>query len=107
MHATPTAQPCRCAQPLRDRETCLYCGRSVPAPPENGHAQARVSPGNPWTRAGVVRAFKAFAFFRGRAPGRNDWSQRMPADWPPLALVEQLFGSLPDALSAAGLAHGE
>jgi hypothetical protein len=55
----------------------------------------------------VVRALKAFAFFRGRAPSREDWSQRMPADWPPLGLVEQLFGSLADALTAAGIADRE
>src|SRR3954470_4169744 len=106
MDASPAAHPCSCDRPLRDRETCLYCGRSVPPAPEGTRAQAR-SPENPWTHAGVVRALKAFAFFRGRAPGRDDWSQRMPADWPPLAVVEQLFGSLPKALSHADLAHGE
>jgi len=106
MHASPAAQRCSCDHPLRDRETCLYCGRSVPSAPERARAQARTAE-DPWTHAGVVRALKAFAFFRGRAPGRDDWSQRMPADWPSLSLVEQLFGSLPAALTAAGLAHRE
>jgi hypothetical protein len=61
-----------------------------------------MTPGNPWTQAGVLRAIRAFAFFRGRDPVREDWSQRMAPDWPPLAVVERLFGSLADALRAAG-----
>ena len=56
-----------------------------------------------WTRAGVVRAIRAFAFFRGRAPTRQDWHGRMPDDWPPVETVERLFGSVGAAVSAAEL----
>jgi hypothetical protein len=103
MHARPTAQPCRCEYPLRDRDTCLYCGRSVPVAPESRNSNDRTTPGNPWTRAGVLRALRAFAFFRGRPPIADDWSHRMAPDWPPLTVVERLFGSLPDALGAADI----
>jgi hypothetical protein len=63
----------------------------------------RMTPGNPWTHAGVLRALRTFAFFRGRAPIHDDWSHRTTPDWPPLTVVEHLFGSLPDAVSAAGV----
>ena len=49
-----------------------------------------------------MRAIRAFAFFRGRAPVASDWNQRM-ADWPPRATVEALFGSVEDAGRAAGV----
>jgi hypothetical protein len=62
-----------------------------------------MTPGNPWTHAGVLRALRAFQFFRGRAPMRDDWSHRMAPDWPPLAVVEHMFGSLQDAVAAAGI----
>lgn len=94
------AQRCECHQPLRDTDTCLYCGRSVGAAPRGRRARNRATSGNPWTQAGVVRALRAFVFFRGRPPARADWSQRMAPDWPPLSVVEQLFGSLEDALAA-------
>jgi hypothetical protein len=58
-----------------------------------------------WTRPAVVRAIRAFAFFRGRAPVASDWNQRM-ADWPALATVEALFGSVEAATSAAGVGPG-
>jgi hypothetical protein len=51
----------------------------------------------------VIRAFQAFAFFRGRAPVRADWSRNMGNDWPSMETVERLFGSLPTALRAAGI----
>ena len=54
-----------------------------------------------WTRPGVVRAIRAFAFFRGRMPTRSDWQGRMPDDWPPVKTVELLFGSVSAAVSAA------
>ena len=56
-----------------------------------------------WTRPGVVRAIRAFAFFRGRVPIRQDWQGRMPDNWPSIKTVERLFGSLGAAVSAAGL----
>jgi hypothetical protein len=98
------ALPCRCQQPLRDQDTCALCGRLLPAARQPERARVRVGPSNPWTRAGVVRALRAFAFFRGRAPARGDWNERMGKDWPPLSIVEQLFGSLPNAVFTAGLA---
>jgi hypothetical protein len=101
MQVSPTVKPCRCEHPLRDSETCLYCGRVVPAADSRQPEQAITR--DRWTRAGVVRALRAFEFFRGRAPSRDDWSQRMAPDWPPLAVVERLFGSLSEAVAAAGL----
>jgi hypothetical protein len=53
-----------------------------------------------WTRPGVERAIRAFAFFRGRPPIAADWNQRM-ANWPSLETVEALFGSLEAANRAA------
>jgi len=53
-----------------------------------------------WTRPGVARAIRAFAFFRGRPPIAADWNQRM-ANWPSLETVETLFGSLGAAIRAA------
>jgi hypothetical protein len=98
------AQPCRCNNPLRDQDTCALCGRPLPAAPEPARKRLRTGPDNPWTRAGVLRALRAFAFFRGRPPVRDDWNERMGKEWPALLVVEQLFGSLPDAVVAAGLA---
>jgi hypothetical protein len=109
MTAQPTtrrpepARPCGCEQPLLDAETCLRCGRlpalmapaAAPAPP----AGRRVV----WTRARVVRAIRAFGFFRGRSPGPADWGSPVPDDWPAIDTVEGLFGSLDSALEAAGV----
>jgi len=58
-----------------------------------------------WTRPAVLRAIRAFAFFRGRAPVPSDWNQRM-ADWPPRTTVEALFGSVESAARAAGVSPG-
>ncbi len=55
-----------------------------------------------WTPPAVLRAIRAFAFFRGRAPVPADWNKRM-ADWPPRATVEALFGSVEAAARAAGV----
>ena len=55
-----------------------------------------------WSRAHIVRAFQAFAFFRGRAPVAADWSRRVD-DWPPLEAVEALFGTGEAAVQASGL----
>jgi len=56
-----------------------------------------------WTEAGVVRALRAFAFFRGRAPVLADWSGRMGDDWPKLETVLGLFGSVEAAVRVAGV----
>jgi hypothetical protein len=55
-----------------------------------------------WTRPAVLRAIRAFAFFRGRAPVPGDWNQRM-ADWPPRSTVVDLFGSVEAAAREAGI----
>ncbi len=55
-----------------------------------------------WTQPAVIRAIRAFAFFRGRAPVAGDWNQRM-SDWPPLGTVQTLFGSVDAAARAAGV----
>jgi hypothetical protein len=70
--------------------------------PEAALSSPRVRQKITWTRPAVLRAIRAFAFFRGRAPVRADWNQRM-ADWPPRATVEALFGSVEEAARAAGV----
>jgi hypothetical protein len=89
-----------CDRPLLADETCLRCGRPPALVPELGTALSE----RPvtWTRARVARAFRAFAFFRGRAPIAADWGRRLD-DWPPLEAVERLFGTLEAAAEAAGL----
>jgi hypothetical protein len=59
--------------------------------------------GNPWTRAGVVRALRAFGFFVGRAPTSTDWSFEDDRGWPSVETVVLLFGSFDAAVAAA---HG-
>ncbi|MET0836107.1 MAG: hypothetical protein ABWY97_04950 [Thermoleophilaceae bacterium] len=56
-----------------------------------------------WTRAGVVRAIRAFTFFRGRPPVPADWNGRLLEGWPPREIVVALFGSVPAAVQAAGV----
>ena len=56
-----------------------------------------------WSAPKVIRAMRAFEFFRGRAPMREDWQHRMPSDWPALETVESIFGSLEAATRAAGM----
>jgi hypothetical protein len=97
------ARLCRCEHPLLDLDSCLRCGRSVSAATLSEPQPARPPRKHQWTEAGVVRALRAFAFFRGRAPVRTDWSGNMARDWPSFQTVEGLFGSLPEALRAAGL----
>lgn len=58
-----------------------------------------------WTHRRVVRALRAFAFFRGRAPVPDDWTRRMGDNWPRLETVERLFGSLDAAVRAAGVSQ--
>jgi hypothetical protein len=99
----PQARPCRCEHPLLDGETCFRCGRTVsllPGPPLH---EPRVARDIAWTPPGMVRAIRAFTFFRGRAPVSSDWKRRMGDDWPPLDAVERVFGSLEAALRAAGV----
>jgi hypothetical protein len=95
------ARLCRCERPLLDGETCLRCGRSTAVMPE-ASPPVRVRQKVTWTRPAVMRAIRAFAFFRGRPPVPSDWNQRM-ADWPPRATVEALFGSVEAAARAAGV----
>jgi hypothetical protein len=95
---------CRCERPLLDDDTCLRCGRATGA--EIGALvvdEPRPRRAPTWTRHGVVRALRAFAFFRGRPPVAADWSGRMGDDWPALETVERLFGSLEAAMLAAEL----
>jgi hypothetical protein len=101
------ARPCRCDHPLLDGETCLRCGRAPIVVPEPPLPRRRATRKITWTRPGVVRALRAFAFFRGRAPAPGDWRQRMGDDWPPLRTVERLFGSLDAALRTAGIERRE
>jgi hypothetical protein len=103
--AAPVPAPaCNCARPLLNDGTCLRCGRPPAAPPtplEPAGGVFEHAPTN-WTRARILRAFEAFAFFRGRAPVVADWSRRME-NWPPLEAVEAMFGSVAAACVAAGL----
>jgi hypothetical protein len=97
------ARLCRCPRPLLDGDTCLRCGRPPQLSPEPAPASERRARKIAWTRTRVVRAIRAFEFFRGRAPVRADWKRRMGDDWPPLASVEALFGSVEAAVRAAGV----
>jgi hypothetical protein len=101
---TRLARPCRCEVPLLDGESCIRCGRAaIVLPPAEAPPPPPVQRQITWTRPGVVRAIRAFAFFRGRAPNPQDWHGRMPDDWPSIGTVERLFGSIGAAVSAAGL----
>jgi hypothetical protein len=66
----------------------------VPPPAPSAHE---------WTQPGVIRALRAFAFFRGRSPVAADWSGRMGDDWPRLETVVGLFGSVEAAVEVAGI----
>ena len=65
------------------------------------HRPPRTKPA--WTQDSVVRALRAFAFFRGRPAARADWSRRMGDDWPGLETVVELFGSVGAANIAADI----
>jgi hypothetical protein len=103
----PIARPCRCPRPLLDGETCLRCGREPVVLPDPASRRPNPAPKVTWTRTRVVRAIRAFAFFRGRAPVVTDWRPRMGDDWPPLETVEGLFGSVEGAVRAAGVERPE
>jgi hypothetical protein len=100
---TPKPRPCRCPRPLLDGETCLRCGREPVVSTEPASSAPRRARKTPWTRTRVVRAIRAFVFFRGRSPVLADWKRRLGDDWPPLQTVEDLFGSIDAAVSAAGV----
>jgi hypothetical protein len=97
------ARLCGCEHPLLDDGSCLRCGRSVTFAAEPVPDEPRQRVNVDWTRPKVVRALKAFAFFRGRAPLSDDWQKRTPEDWPALETVVSMFGSLEAASRAAGL----
>ena len=97
------ARPCQCSRPLWDGESCVSCGRIVYGAPERERPPWREPRKDPWTRAGVIRAVNAFAFFRGRPPTPADWDAGLGPDWPDLRTVQLLFGSLPAAIEAAML----
>jgi hypothetical protein len=94
---------CRCERPVLDGEGCLLCGRPLVTLPEPDLVRAPVVKTKAWTQPGVIRALRAFAFFRGRAPVRADWSGRMGDDWPNLDAVLGLFGSVEAAVRVAGI----
>jgi hypothetical protein len=101
-----TARGCRCDRPVLDGEGCLRCGRMLVAVPEPEGLPSR-PPKPDWSQAGVIRALQAFAFFRGRPPEQADWNGKMAEDWPALATVVGLFGSVDAAVRAAGLEQDE
>ena len=91
---------------MLDGEDCIRCGRArtvLPPAEAAPHPDRRTIT---WTGPGVVRAIRAFAFFRGRAPTPQDWQERIPGNWPPVTIVERLFGSVAAAVSAAGVEPG-
>ncbi len=94
---------CRCRRPVLDGESCLLCGRPLILLPEPAVARRTAANTHDWTKAGVIRALKAFAFFRGRPPALADWSGRMGDDWPGLETVQGLFGSVEAAVRVAGV----
>jgi hypothetical protein len=96
------ARGCQCEQPWRDDDSCLRCGRWVrQAVPEAPRRRRSRVTGNPWTRAGVVRAIRTFEFFLDRPPTTIDWSAEDDAQWPGARTVERLFGSFEGAVAAA------
>jgi hypothetical protein len=109
----PTVLPgrpraCRCETPWRSEETCVRCGHSVPFPAAAVPAEVmprRHSTAARWTRAGVVRALRAYKFFVGRAPTPTDWSFEDDSEWPSVKTVVSLFGSFETAIAAAGVVH--
>jgi hypothetical protein len=50
----------------------------------------------------VIRAIRAFAFFRGRPPVDADWAGRTADNWPTHETVLSLFGSVSAAVELAG-----
>jgi len=79
------------------------CGRPLILQPEPEVEPRPAAKPADWTQPGVIRALRAFAFFRGRAPVREDWNGRMGDDWPRLETVLRLFGSVDAAVRVAGV----
>jgi hypothetical protein len=79
------------------------CGRPLIFQPDPAVAPRPPAKGPDWTQAGVIRALRAFAFFRGRPPVPDDWRGRMGNDWPRLETVVGLFGSVEAAVGVAGI----
>jgi hypothetical protein len=79
------------------------CGRPLILQPEPAVARRPAAKAHDWTEAGVIRALRAFAFFRGRAPVPEDWNGRMGNDWPQLETVVGLLGSVEAAVRVAGI----
>ena len=102
-HAPRPARRCRCHRPVLDGESCLFCGRPLILQPEPEVEPRPAAKPPDWTQPGVIRALRAFAFFRGRAPVREDWNGRMGDDWPRLETVLRLFGSVDAAVRVAGV----
>jgi hypothetical protein len=101
--AAALARPCRCARPMWDGESCVRCGRVIYGAPVPEQAAWTTPRSDPWTRAAVIRALRAFVFFRDRPPVAADWEPGLGPEWPTLPVVVGLFGSLPAALAAAGV----
>jgi hypothetical protein len=104
MNESPrAARRCRCEHPLLDGESCLLCGRPLVSVPEPTGVQRPLARTHDWTQPGVIRALRAFAFFRGRPPVPADWNGRLGDDWPRLETVIDLFGSVEGAVRVAGI----
>ena len=101
--ALMSARRCRCQRSVLDGESCLLCGRQLIMLPEPAVVRPAAGETHDWTQAGVIRALKAFAFFRGRPPVLADWSGRMGDDWPGLETVKGMFGSVEAAVRVAGV----
>jgi hypothetical protein len=101
--ASASVRLCRCPGAVVDDETCVLCGRYVAAP-QHSDAVPAPAPPTQWTRAGVVRAIRAFAFFHDRPPSEPEWSAASGSDWPSARAVRRLFGSFDAGLAAAGVA---
>jgi hypothetical protein len=89
---------------LWDGHSCVRCGRSLQGAARLERPYGRGRAQDSWTRAGVIRALHAFAFFRDETPTPEDWEERgLTQDRPSLVTVERLFGSFDAAVRAARL----
>jgi hypothetical protein len=93
---------CRCRRAVVDDETCILCGRYV-AVPDRSDEPAPEAPREQWSRAGIVRAIRAFVFFHDRPPSEAEWLGQSGSSWPNAHAVSRLFGSFDDGLAAAGV----
>jgi hypothetical protein len=98
------ARGCRCEHPWRSDDTCARCGRRLPEIRHRAPRERRSAiHGNPWTRAGIVRALRTYEFFVGRAPTAKGWSFETDQEWPSVRTVVGAFGSFEAAVEAARL----